>query len=111
VGRARCCTCRISSDVMNHEDTWVGRHLMDDSGSESKTGIRAPLIFCTSPKPHVTGDPCEHVFAHAISEVGQDIWMSWLPGTFTYSAGGNSGPRRTLTKKEKDHFFLKAQNP
>jgi hypothetical protein len=69
---------------MNHEDTWVGRHLMDDSGSESKTGIRAPLIFCTSPKPHVTGDPCEHVFAHAISEVGQDIWMSWLPGTFTY---------------------------
>ncbi len=28
-----------------------------------------------------------------------------------YSAGGNSGPRRTLTKKEKDNFFLKAQNP
>lgn len=54
---------------------------MDDSGSESKTGLRAPLIFCTSPRPYayVTGDPCEHVCAHAISEVGQDILMSWLP--------------------------------
>jgi len=43
----------------------------------------------------------------------------WLPterlclilNPLAYSAGGNSGPRRTLTKKEKDHFFLKAQNP
>jgi len=34
-----------------------------------------------------------------------------LRSTIAYSAGGNSGPRRTLTKKEKDHFFLKAQNP
>ena len=30
--------------------------------------------------------------------------------SLTYSAGGNSGPRRTHEKK-MDHLFLKAQNP
>jgi len=43
--------------------------------------------------------------------VGEGLAWLGISSLSAYSAGGNSGPRRTLMKKEKDHFFLKAQNP